>query len=153
MNVSDAFRQYLAHCRVERHVSDSSLEKYRDCFSSWLSRWFGEHQIEAITRHGILDMRQAMIERQLSAARQYSVIMCLKSLLKFCRSSLGVICLDPTEIISPKRKTPQVEFLNNEEIERMLNAIDTSSFPGIRLRALVEVLLSTGMRISEAVAL
>src|SRR6185369_10745808 len=50
-------------------------------------------------------------------------------------------------------KAPQVEFLNNEAIQRMLNTIETSTFTGLRLRALVEVLLSTGMRISEALSL
>jgi integrase/recombinase XerD len=98
-------------------------------------------------------MRQAMMDRQLSVARQYAVIMCLKSFLKFCRSGLSISCLDPAEISLPRRKAPDVQFLNNEEIEKVLAAINTASITGVRLRALVELLLSTGMRISEALSL
>jgi len=153
MNTQEAFGQFLNYCRAERHVSASSLRKYRDCFSAWLSPWFGQREVTGINRLHILDMRQAMMDRQLSIARQYSVIMSLKSFLKFCRSALGLAVLDPAEITLPKRKAPQVEFLSNEEIQRMLNAIETGTFTGIRLRALVELLLATGMRISEALSL
>jgi integrase/recombinase XerD len=153
MIISEAYGQFLIYCRAERHVSDSSLTKYRDCFSSWLEPWFGQKEVSSINRLHVLDMRQAMMNRQLSVARQYSVIMTLKSFLKFCRSSLGLAGIDPSEITLPKRKAPQVEFLGNDEIQRILNAIDTGSFTGIRLRALVELLLSTGMRISEALSL
>lgn len=153
MNTSEAYDRFLDYCRAERHVSPSSLEKYRDCFSSWLSPWFGQQAVTGINRLQILDMRQAMLDRQLSVARQYSIIMSLKGLLKFCRGALGLECLDPADISLPKRKAPQVDFLNNEEVQRMLNGIDTSSFTGLRLRALIELLLSTGMRISEALSL
>jgi integrase/recombinase XerD len=153
MIVSDAFGHFLKYCRAERHVSDSSLHKYRDCFSSRISPWFGQQEVGTITRLKILDMRQAMMNRQLSVARQYGVMMCLKSFLKFCRSGLALPCIDPAELTLPKRKAPQVEYLDNVEIQRMLNAIDTGTFSGMRLRTLVEVLLSTGMRISEALSM
>ena len=152
MIVSDAFEHFINYCRAERHVSPSSLEKYRDCFNSWIGPWFGQKELGSINRMVILDMRQAMMDRQLSVARQYSIVMCLKSFLKFCRTTMALSCLDPAEVSLPKRKAPQVEFLNNEEIQRMLNAIDTGTFAGLRLRALVELLLSTGMRASEALS-
>lgn len=153
MLTSEAFRHFLVYCRSERHVSDSSLNKYRDCFSSWIEPWFGKQAVESIDRLKILKMRQAMVDRQLSVARQYGVIMCLKGLLKFCRGTLSLPCVDPSEITLPKRKAPQVEFLDNQEIQHMLNAIETSTFTGMRLRALIELLLATGMRISEALSL
>jgi len=39
-----------------------------------------------------------MVDRNLSVARQYSIIMFIKSFLKFCRSTLGLSCLDPAEV-------------------------------------------------------
>ena len=53
-----------------------------------------------------------MVDRNLSVARQYSIIMFMKSLLKFCRGTLGVSCFDPAEIKFPKRPAPHVEYLN-----------------------------------------
>ncbi len=62
--------------------------------------------------------------------------------------TLGVSCLDPAEIALPKRPAPHVEYLSNDEIRRVLDATNVHTFAGIRLRALIELLLSTGMRIS-----
>src|SRR5262249_20891831 len=108
MIVSDAFGYFLQYCRAERHVSNSTLEKYQDCFRSWLSPWFGQNEVSAVNRLHVLQMRQSMLDRNLSIARQYSVIICLKSFLKFCRSSLGLNCMDPAEIQLLKRKSPVV---------------------------------------------
>ncbi len=153
MIVSEAFEQYINFCRAERQVSPSTLAKYRDCFRSWLAPHFGQQDLAGINRLQILNMRQAMIDRELSVARQYSIIMCLKSFLKFCRTTLAISCLDPAEVQLPKRRPPEVEFLTNEEIQKMLEAVNVSTFTGIRLRALIELLLATGMRISEALSL
>ena len=48
---------------------------------------------------------------------------------------------------------PEVVYLTNEEVQRVLDSININAFAGVRLRALVELLLSTGMRISEALSL
>jgi site-specific recombinase XerD len=153
MTLTEASEHFINYCRAERQASPSTLAKYQDCFNSWLIPWFGSKELATLNRSDILGMRQSMVDRQLSVARQYSVIVCLKGLLKFCRSGLVVVCMDPTEILLPKRCAPHVEFLDNEEILRMLEGIDTGTFAGIRLRALVEVLLATGMRAGEALSL
>lgn len=153
MKVSEASAPFLNYCRVERHVSPATLAKYRDCLQCWLLPWLGDKEIDCLTKVEILDLRKAMVDKDLSIARQYSVIMCLKSFLKFCRSTWNLRCLDPNEISLPKRPAPEVEYLSNEEIQTVLDAIQIHTFAGLRLRALIEVLLSTGMRISEALSL
>lgn len=153
MTLSEAFDPFVSFCQAERHVASSTTAKYRDCFDSWLKPWLGKQQVSELGKLQVLELRQAMVDKQLSIARQYSVIMCLKSLLKFCRTTLGLSCLDPAEIKLPKRPPPQVVYLTNPEIQRMLDAIKIRTITGLRLRALAEVLLSTGMRISEALGL
>ncbi|HTU44186.1 MAG TPA: tyrosine-type recombinase/integrase [Bryobacteraceae bacterium] len=153
MNTSEAFLHFFQHCRAERQVASSTLAKYQDCFQAWLLPRFGQFEPSFIHRIQVLDLREAMMLRKLSPARQYSVIICLKSFLKFCRTTLALPCLDPAEISLPKRGRPNVEYLTNEEIGRMFDAINVATFTGIRLRALCELLLSTGCRISEALAL
>src|SRR5260370_20815174 len=153
MKISEAFGPYLNFCQSERQVAPSTLAKYRDCFESWIRPTFGKKEVSEISRLAVLELRQAMVDKQLSVARQYSVIMFLKSLLKFCRSTLSIACLDPSEIKLPRRPSPQVEYLTNGEIRRVLDAIDMTHVTGWRLRALIEVFLSTGMRVSEALSL
>lgn len=101
----------------------------------------------------VLAFRQAMAARELSVARQYSLLMTLKLFLKFCRTTLDINCIDPAAIKLPRRKAPKVEYLTNTEIQAIRENIDPFRTSGVRLRALFEVLLSTGMRISEAVSL
>jgi integrase/recombinase XerD len=153
MTTSEAFGPFLSFCQSERHVAPSTLSKYRDCFESWIQPIFGRKDVSDISRLAVLELRQAMVDRNLSVARQYSIIMFLKSFLKFCRSTLGLSCLDPADVRLPKRPAPHVEYLTNGEIQQVLDAIKTDTFTGLRLRALIEVLLSTGMRISEALSL
>ena len=153
MKVFEAFEPFINFCRVERQSERSTIDKYRDCFRVWILPWLGNREIRDLNPLEILRLRQAMENRGLSVARQYSVITCLKGLLKFCRSTLDICCLDPAEVSLPKREAPNVEFLNNEEVRRFLDAIDIHTFAGVRLLAMAELLLATGMRISEALAL
>jgi integrase/recombinase XerD len=95
-----------------------------------------------------------MVDAKLSINRQYSILMALKVFFKFCRNVLKIECLDPsTEIRLPTRPKPHVHYLTNQEVHRVLDAIKTNTFTGLRMRVLVEVLLATGMRISEALSL
>jgi integrase/recombinase XerD len=153
MKVFEAFEPYINFCRVERQSEPSTIDKYRDCFRVWILPWLGNAEINALGRPDVLRLRQSMENRGLSVARQYSIITCLKGMLGFCRSTLGVQCLDRAQISLPKREVPNVEYLDNEEIQRFLDAIDVHTFTGIRLRAMSELLLATGMRISEGLAL
>jgi site-specific recombinase XerD len=67
---------------------------------------------------------------------------------------LKLNCLDPDkEIQLPQRAAPYVVYLSNEEVERLPNCLETHIFTGLRMGALVEVLLTTGLRISEALSL
>ncbi|MEO5825685.1 MAG: tyrosine-type recombinase/integrase [Gemmatimonadales bacterium] len=93
-----------------------------------------------------------MIRAGMSIARQYGVLMWLKIFLKFCREYLKVAVLDPAEVRLPRRPEPNVAYLTKEEVARVVHAIPVHTLSGNRLRALVELLLGTGLRISEALA-
>lgn len=130
-----------------------TLAKLRECYASWVEPHFGPKELADISVLDVLGFRKAMAERSLSVARQYSLLMFMKLLLRFCRTVLKQPCLDPGEIKLPKRTHHQVEFLTNEEVNALLRVIPTHTFIGLRARVLIEVLLSTGMRISEALSL
>jgi integrase/recombinase XerD len=153
MKLSQSVEPFLAHCGVERFYSVQSLQKVQDCLKSRILPVLGARELEGLTRLDVLDFRQILKEASLGIARQYSLLMTLKLLLKFCCTVLKIDCLDPLEIKLPRRPPPEVEFLTNEEIEKVLAAINTQELTGLRLRALVEVLLASGMRISEALSL
>jgi hypothetical protein len=71
--------------------------------------------------------------------------MALKVFCKFCLQVLKVTCLDPDrEIQLPVRPKPFVHYLTNEEVQRLRDSIETHKFAGLRMRTLIEVLLTTG---------
>src|SRR5437762_444506 len=148
MKLRDTTEPFFSYGRVEKMYSAETQKTFRECFRAWIVPFFGDHDVESITRLDILSFKQAMVDASLSIARQYSLLMALKLHLKFCRTILEIGCLDPAEIRLPRRPRRPVEFLTLEEIERLLAVIRTDTPTGLRTRTLIEVLLSTGMRIS-----
>jgi len=153
MQIIQAYEPFLIYGQSERGHALETQKKYRDCFSSWILPRLGHLEIERITRLDLLAFRQEFVLRKLSVARQYSLLMCLKTFLKFCRTVLKVECIDPAEITLPNRGRPHVLILNDREIGQVLEATDVRTFSGLRLRALIELILATGVRLSEALAL
>lgn len=154
MTIEQTYKVFMQWARAERGYARETLLKHRDCFSVWILPLFGSRQVESIDRLDIIELRSAMKDRGVGIARQYSVLMTLKVFFKFCRTILKIDCLDSDrEIQLPKRKTPHVEYLTNHEVKRLISAIPSTSFTGRRLHALVQLILGTGLRSSEALAL
>lgn len=144
---------FFTHCHVERQYAEQSLAKIKECYTSWLLRFFNSLPVSSLRPLHVLAFRRAMESRGLSVARQYSLLMTLKLFLRFCRDVLEVPCMDPGQIRLPRRVTPRVSYLTNAEIEAVRSCIGSYNILGLRLRAIFEVLLNTGMRISELLSL
>ena len=154
MTIQEAYPLFLAHGRAERQYAKETLVKVRDCFNSWILPCMGDRKLEDLSRSDLITLRSEMIDNKLGVNRQYSILMTVKTFLKFVRQVLKIDTLNPdTEIRLPRRPKPHVIYLNNEEIERLRSIIVTNTFTGIRMRTLIEVLLGTGLRISEALSL
>lgn len=151
--ISDLSKPYITYCQVERFHAPETLVKTRDCLRSWILPCLGHIEPEQLTVANVSGMREAMFKKGASSARQYSILCVLKGMLRFAREVLKLAALNPNEIQLPNRGTPHVTVLTKEELRQILASIDTASFSGARLRALIEVLLATGMRISEALSL
>jgi integrase/recombinase XerD len=153
MQLKNTIEQYLTYCKVEKLNSSQTVWKYGECFQSWITPVLGNYELEVLTALDVMSLKKAMVNKGLSPSRQYSVIIVLKTFLRFCIDVLKIKALDPKEIKLPDRGKPHVVVLTKEEIQKMLLSISTYTFSGARLRALIEVLLATGMRISEGLSL
>jgi integrase/recombinase XerD len=153
MNFDEAFGPFILHGQVERGYSPQTLDKFRECFRSWILRRLGHLPIEQVNYLSLLEFRKSMADAELSVDRQYSILMVLKLLFRFCRERLRLSCFDPAEISLPRRVFKRVEYLTDQEVVQLIRIIPTRTLTGLRLRALIEVLLSTGLRISEALSL
>lgn len=153
MTISEAIEPFIEYCRSVRHASPATIGKYRDTFKCWIIPYFGYKDLLQLNAMDILKLRSVMYNKPVSVSRQYSVVMSLKLLLGFSRNMLNIECMDPAKVPLPRRPEPHVDYLTDEEINRVRTAININTFTGKRMRALVELLLGTGMRISEALSL
>jgi integrase/recombinase XerD len=147
------FKNYL---RLERSFSDNSVQAYiRD--TEKLAEYIELAAInvspaETKEEH-LLAFLKYLSELGLTAHSQARILSGIKAFYKYLLLE-NEITEDPTELIeAPRlpRKLPDV--LSYEEIEQMLNAIDHSTPEGTRNRAIIEVLYSSGLRVSELIGL
>ena len=158
--ISSLVPTFLRHGQFELSFAVQTIKKYEECLGM-IVRDIGDLSVEAITLTNVTELKQKIIMRGAGDARVASMIFALKSLLKFCRENLELEVLDYRKIKSPKRRRREVLFLTPEEIQQFIDAIKYQNktreklvrMDGLRFRTLVEVLLGTGMRISEALSL
>ena len=150
-------RDFLEYLQVERGSSPLTIRNYKH----YLSRFMLWMESQGI-RENLTDINQDMIrsfrvflsnlpgENKATMARRtqgYHVI-ALRSFLKWLIRNDFVV-MAPDKIDLPKVEERQVKFLSGDEVDRMLNAPSQDSIQGKRDKAILEVLFSTGLRVSE----
>jgi site-specific recombinase XerD len=130
-----------------------TLLKFEECFRKWVSVHLGHIAVAELSLMHLMELKAAMAAKGLSVSRHYAVLMLVKLILRFAQSTLKIACIDPNEIKLPRRKAVRVQFLTELEVAAVRSAVSTQNFTSLRMRTLIEVLLSTGMRISEALSL
>jgi len=84
----------------------------------------------------------------LKRVTQNYYVIALRSFLRFLIKN-DYETLEPSKIDLPKTESRSLKFLEREQVERLVTACDTSNEEGIRDRAILELLFSTGLRVSE----
>lgn len=152
---------YLAHLQVEKGCSPLTLRNYRhylNRFLSWFSAQTDNPTIEAINLEMVREYRLHLAKladrRGATLARKtqgYHAI-ALRSFLKWlAKNDFKVMA--PEKIDLPKISERQVKFLSGEQVDRLLSAPSLSNITGKRDKAILEILFSTGLRVSEVVKL
>lgn len=159
-NPRTALIDYLEYLEVERNVSQLTIRNYQHYL--WrFNQWF-ENQGHADLKKLDLDtLRKYRVYlaryedeqgRTLSKKTQSYHIIALRSWFKWLVKHDQDV-LHPEKIELPKAESHHMKFLNMEQIERLLSQPNLSSKNGLRDKAILEVLFSTGLRVSELVSL
>jgi len=155
-----ALLTFVEHLEVERNVSRLTIRNY----SHYLRRfndWFINEGYKDLTEldqdivrsyRVYLSRYEDNIGRTLSKKTQSYYVIALRSLLKFMVKNDAPV-LHPEKIDLPKAESQHMKFLSTERIERLLNQPLLSQKGGLRDKAILEVLFSTGLRVSELVGL
>ncbi|MBQ5393887.1 MAG: site-specific tyrosine recombinase XerD [Alistipes sp.] len=150
-----AARRYRTYIKVEKRLAENTVESYMRDLAQLahfiLHGWdVPPQQVEREMIERYLDWLYEEGREKSSQARQLSGI---RSFFNYLLLN-DEIDASPAELISapkPARRLPDV--LTTEEIDRILAAIDTSTPKGIRDVAMLELLYSCGLRVSELVSL
>lgn len=157
MYLSELLVDFLEYLEVERGRSQKTSENYH-LYLMRLVQFSDDIKVSRINNELIRKWRLWLNRYKndngdglLTITQGYHLI-ALRSFLSYC-SKRGIDTLGPEHIELPKTSRKQVTFLQPDEINRLINSIDISSEVGRRDKAIVELLLSSGLRVSELVAL
>lgn len=155
-NVQELKREFLEYLEVERGRSLRTVANYE----RYLDRFFehsGAKKPSDITDRTVREFRlwlnrQDGKEGTLKKRTQNYYLIALRAFLKFLRKR-GVKSLQPEVIELAKVPERDIDLISGSELERLLAAPDGEDLGSLRDKAMLELLFSTGMRVSELVAL
>ena len=142
--------EFLSYLRVEKGVSMNTHDAYRrdvEKFQEFAAK--KRLTLEQASRDTIVDFLRSLYDRKLDSR---SVARHLVTLRQFFRFVLieGYVKEDPTETVeSPRFRMGLPMFLNVEEVDRLLAVPDAGTIIGLRDKAMIEVMYSAGLRVSE----
>lgn len=154
MKLSILVKDYLEYLQVEKNSSAKTVVAYRqrlERFTLWLKK---DPDIASITSQQIRKYRLYLHDyldeynNPLCLRTQTYHVIALRSLLRYA-TKREIPCLSADSIELPKISSPELQFLTIDEMVQILEVPDVSEMTGLRDRALLEVMFSTGLRVSE----
>ncbi|MDP1709473.1 MAG: tyrosine-type recombinase/integrase [Candidatus Komeilibacteria bacterium] len=155
---------FLDYCEVEKGLSNNTqrnYSQYLNLFVRWLNQAKKDNLLPCqLTPKDVWDYRLFLARAyktsrnaHLAKKSQNYYLIALRALLDYFAEK-DIACLPSSKVkLAKDRNENQVSFLELREVEKILMIPDTSTIIGLRDRAILETLFSTGMRISELVSL
>lgn len=156
MDARALLRQFLEYTEIERGRAVKTIENYEH----YLTRFFDQMQIKEvsdITEEKIREFRlwlnrQPGVSGTMKRRTQNYYLIALRAYLKYLRKR-DVNGLNPERIELAKLPERQIDIISGVELDRLINSADGSDEKSLRDRAILEMLFSTGLRVSELCAL
>jgi integrase/recombinase XerD len=154
MEISATISSFLMHVKVEKGLSVNTATAYRRDLAKF--QVFAQKRklsLEAVSRDDLVDFLAGLYRQKLESRTVARNLVTLRNFFRFAQVQ-ELIAADPTiNLESPKIRRSLPGYLRLEEVERLLNQPDATTALGSRDRAMLEVLYSTGLRVSELIGL
>lgn len=164
MGLKEAVLRFLEYCELDRNLSEKTVKMYGYYllfFQNWLlkSQNAEDFEVEKIDDEIIRSFRLYLshtyknpVKGALKRQTQNYFLVALRSFLRYLiKQKVAVV---PPEVVElGKQRDRTIKFLSEDELARLFKIIDTKSERGLRDRTILEVLFSTGLRVSELVGL
>ena len=147
-------RRYVRYLRLERGYSDNTVEAYTHDIDYLLNYLRNENlKVEDVKLEHLQNFAAVIYEFGIASSSQARILCGVRSFFKYLVID-RILRDDPSELLeAPSVGEHLPEVLSTEEVDRMEAAIDLSKWEGQRNRAIIEVLFSCGLRVSELVNL
>ena len=147
-------RSFLNYLRVEKGLSANTIEAYhRDLLK--FAAFAAQHELktEKVKRADVVDFLSGLYRHGLDSRSVARHLVAVRTFFRFSLTE-GLIKEDPAaNVESPKFRQSLPDFLTVEEVDRLLAQPDVATTIGLRDKAMIELLYSAGLRVSELCSL
>jgi integrase/recombinase XerD len=154
MEISAVISSFLMHVRVEKGLSANTISAYRrdlNKFEEFARK--RKLSLESVRRDDLVDFLAGLYRQKLESRTVARQLVTLRNFFRFAQMQ-ELITEDPSiNLESPKIRRHLPGYLRLEEVEKLLEQPDSKTPTGLRDRAMLEVLYSTGLRVSELIGL
>ncbi|HKM83486.1 MAG TPA: site-specific tyrosine recombinase XerD [Candidatus Acidoferrum sp.] len=154
MEIATAIAAFLTHVRVEKGLSPNTVSAYRRDllkFEEFVKK--KKLTVESVSRDDLVDFLASLYRQKLESRTVARNLVTMRNFFRFTLVQ-ELRTEDPTlNLESPKIRRSLPGYLRLEEVEKLLAQPDEKQPLGLRDRAMLEVLYSTGLRVSELVGL
>lgn len=157
MQFSKAKTNFLEYLEIDQNRSQKTISNY-DHYLTRLIDYAGDITVEEITPELIRKWRLWLNRLGTNTSDELGKntlnyhLIALRSFLKFCAKQ-NITSASPEKVELARVKRKQVTFLSPEELDRLFAQPDQNTLQGLRDRAILELLFSSGLRVSELVGL
>lgn len=150
MTLIDAFENFLQYCRFEKTLTNQTIQDYKEDFLQFQRYYPDKKELTDLNKNDLNEFSYDQALNGLSPATIARRIATIKNFYMFLESDNLAKGIISEEITIPKKDKTLPQVLSEEEINQLLNAPDLTSEKGIRDYAVLEILYSCGLRVSEA---
>lgn len=164
MTVSESVQDFLDYCELDKNLSQKTIKMYAyylNFFSKYIAQLRDEKEV-LISSIGEKDIREYRLylsrhyknphKGELKRQTQNYFLVALRSLFRYLLK-MGHKVMSPQMIELGKRQDRTIKFLSPDDLKKLFEAVDKSDDMGLRDYAILEVLFSTGLRVSELASL
>lgn len=154
MEIPATIASFSTHIKVEKGLSSNTVEAYERDLAKFAA-FSGKRKLtlEGVSRDDLVDFLAGLYREKLESKTVARHLVTLRNFFRFALTH-DLIVSDPTVTLeSPKIRRSLPGYLRFEEVEKLLAQPDDKTALGLRDRAMLEVLYSTGLRVSELTGL
>lgn len=159
--LEEQIQNFFEYLEVEKNCSKLTIRDYKHYLEEFV-RWYTKDSptksitdldLGTVRKYRVyLSRRENERGQTLKKVTQNYYVIALRSFLRFLIKN-DIPTLEPSKIDLPKTESRSLKFLEREQVDRLVSMPDTSVEEGLRDRTIMEVLFSTGLRVSELVKL